>query len=144
MAAIRVSQWKQTQLSYGDYMVITACYGCVLLMAFLLLIYRILELRIILAHVHGLVDVVRYVAVDAFGFRYAICIGTHCLALVETDSADLIKMRAMDACYGWELWMCAIVGFPTIDTSHIRIGHLPRTATLLSTGVNGHKVSQLS
>ncbi|KAF9808040.1 hypothetical protein SFRURICE_017212 [Spodoptera frugiperda] len=49
-----------------------------------------------------------------------IFIGTHSLALVETDSAKLCfsygKMRAMDT-------------FPTINTSHTRGARLPRTTT---------------
>ncbi|KAF9812280.1 hypothetical protein SFRURICE_012832 [Spodoptera frugiperda] len=62
-----------------------------------------------------------------------IFIGTHSLALMETDSGKLCflfaKMRAMD-------------GVPTIDTSHIRAAHIPRPA--ISINENGHIVSQLN
>ncbi|KAF9799048.1 hypothetical protein SFRURICE_008558, partial [Spodoptera frugiperda] len=49
-------------------------------------------------------------------------IGTHSLALVETDSANLCFFIWKDACY-----RC---GFPTINTSQTQAAHLSRTATL--------------
>ncbi|KAF9808769.1 hypothetical protein SFRURICE_016286 [Spodoptera frugiperda] len=33
----------------------------------------------------------------------------------------------MITCYGCVLWMCAMDDFSTIDTSHTRVAHLPRT-----------------
>ncbi|KAF9824341.1 hypothetical protein SFRURICE_003453 [Spodoptera frugiperda] len=64
-----------------------------------------------------------------------IFIGTHSLALVETDSAKLCFL------YGK---MCAMNAFPTIDTWHTRVAHLTLTATLLSISGHDHIVSQLS
>ncbi|KAF9804559.1 hypothetical protein SFRURICE_014467 [Spodoptera frugiperda] len=58
-----------------------------------------------------------------------IFIGTHCLALVETDSAKLCFL------YGK---MCAI------DTSHTRATHLLRTVIWLSNTGNSHIVLQFS
>uniref|UniRef100_A0A2H1V8L3 SFRICE_017065 n=1 Tax=Spodoptera frugiperda TaxID=7108 RepID=A0A2H1V8L3_SPOFR len=59
--------------------------------------------------------------------RSIIFIGTHSLALVETDSVKLGflygKVPAMNC-------------FPTINTSHTQTAHLPRTATYLSISGN--------
>uniref|UniRef100_A0A2H1WPP4 SFRICE_019499 n=1 Tax=Spodoptera frugiperda TaxID=7108 RepID=A0A2H1WPP4_SPOFR len=68
-------------------------------------------------------DVLCYVAVNAFGFHQ--------------------YLYNIHLCV---LWMCAMDGFPTIDTLHTRTraAHLSRTATQLSIGGNGHIVSQLS
>ncbi|KAF9798459.1 hypothetical protein SFRURICE_012487, partial [Spodoptera frugiperda] len=65
-----------------------------------------------------------------------IFIGTHRLALVETGSTKICflygKMRAMD-------------GFPTIDTSHTRVAHLPRASTLRRNLIQGSSyVNRLS
>ncbi|KAF9814200.1 hypothetical protein SFRURICE_018100 [Spodoptera frugiperda] len=54
-----------------------------------------------------------------------IFIGTHSLALVETDSAKLCFY--MKRCV---LRMCTMYGFATVDTSHTCAAHLPRTITL--------------
>ncbi|KAF9801791.1 hypothetical protein SFRURICE_014945 [Spodoptera frugiperda] len=55
--------------------------------------------------------------------------------MVETDSTKLYflyeKMRTMDACYGNALCICAMDGFPNIDTSFTRSAHLPRTTNIV-------------
>ncbi|KAF9797263.1 hypothetical protein SFRURICE_006245 [Spodoptera frugiperda] len=75
------------------------------------------------------IDVLCYVAVDAFGFHLS-----YLLALVETGSTKTCllygKMRTLDASYGCGLW--TKYGFPTIGTLLTRTAHLPRAVFLLS------------
>ncbi|KAF9798978.1 hypothetical protein SFRURICE_011617 [Spodoptera frugiperda] len=60
-------------------------------------------------------------------FPPIIFIGTRNLALVETDSVKLCFFFYMERCV---LWICAMDGFLTIDTSYTRAAYLPHTATL--------------
>ncbi|KAF9821090.1 hypothetical protein SFRURICE_001025, partial [Spodoptera frugiperda] len=69
-----------------------------------------------------------------------IFIGTHSLALVETDSAKLYFY--MERCV---LWKHAMDGFPTIDTSHTQtVQHLPCTTTLRRLILIAHLYSLLT
>ncbi|KAF9794701.1 hypothetical protein SFRURICE_019579 [Spodoptera frugiperda] len=69
-------------------------------------------------------DVLNYVTVNVFCFHPSYSLA-HSLALVETDSAKLCFYMQKSV-----LWMCAMDGFPTIDTSNTRAAYLPRIATL--------------
>ncbi|KAF9802302.1 hypothetical protein SFRURICE_008984 [Spodoptera frugiperda] len=63
------------------------------------------------------------------------CAMLHCCRSVQLPPIisihSLVVMRAID-------------GFPTIDTSHTRDAHLPRTATKLCISGNSHIVSRFS
>ncbi|KAF9803918.1 hypothetical protein SFRURICE_000456, partial [Spodoptera frugiperda] len=71
---------------------------------------------------HNFKDSLCYIARDTFGFLI-IFVNTNSLTLVETDSAKLCFL------YGNMGAMCANDAFPTIDKSHTRVTHLPRTTT---------------
>ncbi|KAF9824802.1 hypothetical protein SFRURICE_019849, partial [Spodoptera frugiperda] len=60
-------------------------------------------------------DLLCYVAVDVFGYHHS-----YSLVHIAKHWWKWVQLR----------YICAMDSFPTIDTSHIRVAHLPRTATL--------------